>query len=316
MKRFSLFKVILTVALVFVLINCSLIPEQRQQSMVKPEVREVLNDPRNENIIRHRILVLPFLDEQPSRGQRVADEARRSVIRELARTGQFVMVALEDFPQDPKKFLTPDGEYDLHGLSQIATGLGVAAVVEGKVLQVKAQRMGDQVGIVRQIKAKVDASVRLRMYAGKNGREILNEVRSGSVETATTKVGDNAVYDRQLEEDPELVQQAVKKAVYGSLPNMIKAVEKLNWEGRIAMVSGERVFINAGRLSGLQVGDLLKVTDEGDEVFDPETGRFIGKAPGRMKGTIEVISYFGKDGAITVIHSGSGFKENDKVELY
>jgi hypothetical protein len=82
------------------------------------------------------------------------------------------------------------------------------------------------------------------------------------------------------------------------------------------MISGERVYVNAGRLSGLQVGDILKVTEEGDDVYDPDTGRFIGTAPGRLKGTIEVVSYFGKDGAIAVIHSGSGFQENDRVELY
>lgn len=69
-------------------------------------------------------------------------------------------------------------------------------------------------------------------------------------------------------------------------------------------------------MSGLQVGDILKVTEEGHEVYDPETGAYIGNAPGRMKGTLEVISYFGKDGAISILHSGSGIKENDKVELY
>jgi hypothetical protein len=35
-----------------------------------------------------------------------------------------------------------------------------------------------------------------------------------------------------------------------------------------------------------------------------------------MKGSLEVISYFGQDGAIAVIHSGSGFKENDRIEMY
>ncbi len=257
---------------------------------------------------------MPFLDEKSNRPQRVVEEARRAATRELSRTGQFVLVSTEDFPQDPKKFISAEGEYSLSDLSRIAAGIGVAAVLEGKILDVKAQRMGDQVGVIRQLKAKVEAQVRLRLYAGKNGREIFNEVRSATIESATTRIGNQSA--GYLEDDPELIQQAVRKAVMGSIPTLVKAVEKLNWEGRIAMVSGERVFVNAGRLSGLQIGDILKITDEGDEVFDPETGRFIGKAPGRMKGTVEVVSYFGKDGAITVIHSGSGFKENDRVELY
>jgi hypothetical protein len=113
-----------------------------------------------------------------------------------------------------------------------------------------------------------------------------------------------------------LIRAAVRTAFQGAIPNIIRAVEKLSWEGRVAMVSGERIFVNAGRLTGLQVGDIMKITEEGDDVYDPETGRFIGTAPGRLKGTIEIVSYFGKDGAIGVIHSGSGFQENDRVELY
>jgi hypothetical protein len=129
-------------------------------------------------------------------------------------------------------------------------------------------------------------------------------------------VGERGDITASLSEDPELIRAAIRKAFAGAIPGIIRAVEKLGWEGRVAMVSGERVFVNAGRLSGIQVGDVLKVTEEGDDVYDPETGRFIGTAPGRLKGTIEVVTYFGKDGAIAVIHSGSGFQENDRVELY
>ena len=77
-----------------------------------------------------------------------------------------------------------------------------------------------------------------------------------------------------------------------------------------------RVAEYVGRISGLQVGDLLKVSENGDDIYDPDSGVHIGKSPGRLKGTLEVISYFGNDGSIAVIHSGAGFKENDKVEVY
>jgi len=82
------------------------------------------------------------------------------------------------------------------------------------------------------------------------------------------------------------------------------------------MINGDRIFLNVGRISGVQVGDLLRVTEEGEEVFDPQTGVFIGKSPGRLKGTLEVTSYFGQDGSIAVLHSGANFKENDRVEQY
>lgn len=282
-----------------------------------PEVRDVGYTARGEDEApRHRVLVLPFLDERLDQSKAMSEVARQTVVRELMKTRQFLVVSPEDFPQDPKKFITEENEYDLAQISKIASGMGVAAVIEGKVLSIKAKKMGDSVGLIRSQKAQVGTQVRLRMYAGKNGKEILNEMRAAETEATTTRVGERGESSSGLVDDPELIKAAIRKAFLGAVPSVIRAVEKLSWEGRVAMVTGERVFVNAGRLSGLQVGDILKVTDEGDDVYDPETGRFIGTAPGRLKGTIEVVSYFGKDGAIAVVHSGSGFQENDRVELY
>jgi hypothetical protein len=225
-------------------------------------------------------------------------------------------VSLEDFPQDPKKFLTEENDYDLAQISKVAAGMGVSAVLEGKVLNIRARRVGDSVGLIRQMKAQISTQVRMRIFAGKNGKEILNEVRTADTEATSTRMGERGDLTQSLSEDPELVRTAIRKAFLSAVPNVLRSVEKLAWEGRVAMVSGERIFLNAGRLSGLQVGDILKVTEEGEDVYDPDTGRFIGTAPGRLKGTVEVVSYFGKDGAIAVIHSGSGFQENDRIELY
>jgi TolB-like protein len=295
-------------------VGCGMFSKRAEKSKI--EVRDVPTVARDDEAPRHRILVLPFLDERLDKSKGVSDVARQAVIRELARTNQFVIVSLQDFPQDPGKFLSEENDYDMAQVAKIASGLGVAAVLEGKVLTMRAKRVGDSVGFIRQMKAQVSTQVRVRIYAGKNGKEILNEVRSADTEASTTRMGESGDLTKTLSEDPELVKTAVRQAFLSAVPNVLRAVEKLAWEGRVAMISGERVYVNAGRLSGLQVGDILKVTEEGDEVYDPDTGRFIGTAPGRLKGTVEVVSYFGKDGAIAVIHSGSGFQENDRVELY
>ncbi len=309
----------LIVLCLFSTVGCAALSGLRanQNQAPGPEVRDVSSVARSEEEApRHRVLVLPFLDERLEQSKGVSDVARQTVIRELARTRQFVVVSPEDFPQDPKKFLTEENEYDLAQIAKLASAMGVAAVIEGKVLTIKAKRIGDSLGLIRSTKAQVSTQVRLRIYAGKNGKEILNEVRAADTEAVTTRVAERGEGATSLSDDPELVRTAIRKAFLSAVPSVVRAVEKLSWEGRVAAIAGERVFVNAGRLSGLQVGDVLKVTDEGDDVYDPETGRFIGTAPGRLKGTIEVVSYFGKDGAIAVVHSGSGFQENDRVELY
>lgn len=299
------------------LAGCSSLSGKKSNEKAEgPEVRDLPHNARlEEEAPRHRVLVLPFLDERLEKSNAMSDMARQTVVRELLRTRQFVIISPDDFPQDPKKFITEENEYDLGQISRLAATLGVSAVIEGKVLSLKAKRVGDSVGLIRSLKANVSTQVRLRVAAGKNGKEILNEMRSAETDATTTRMGERGDLNN-LADDPELAKTAIRKAFMSAIPNIVRAVEKLSWEGRVAMVNGERVFINAGRLTGIQVGDVLKITEEGDDVYDPDTGRFIGTAPGRLKGTVEVVSYFGKDGAIAVVHSGSGFQENDRVELY
>lgn len=293
--------------------GCSTSVKKAPQRTV--EVKDVPVDARTGDEMRKRILVLPFLDSELSRSQNVIDLARKAVVSDIVTTRQFIVVSNEDFPQDLAGFLKDNKEYDLAAIGKVATSMGISAIVEGRILEIKARRMGDELGVFRKIKATVDATVQVRVFGSKSGREIYTSVKKATVETEATRVGDGAT-SRELAEDPNLVREGVRKAFAATVPGLVKSVEKLSWEGRVALINGDRLYLNAGRISGIQIGDILKITEDGDEVFDPETGLFIGLAPGRMKGTVEVVSYFGKDGAIAVIHSGSGFKENDRVELY
>jgi hypothetical protein len=201
-------------------------------------------------------------------------------------------------------------------MGKIGGAMGLAGIIEGKVLDIKAKRVGDEVGLVREVRAKITATIQIRLVNTKNGNIILNETRTADTEESTTRYGERSYSDRGLEEDPKLVEAVVTQAFKATVPKIVQSIEKLSWEGRVALVKGDRIYLNAGRLSGIMIGDILKVTEEGEEVYDPDSGALIGKVPGRLKGTIEVVSYFGKDGSIGIIHSGSGFHENDHVELY
>jgi hypothetical protein len=259
-------------------------------------------------------MVLPFIDTS-ARSEKAAQAARDAFVKSLRRTDDFVVIANSDFPKDVNTYLK-NAEYDLEAMGKIGGGMGLAAILEGRVLEVKAKRIGDEVGVVRQIKARIDATVQIRMVNTKNGHVILNETRSAQVEEATTRVAERSFSDRFLQEDPKLIEAVVTQAFKGTIPRIVQSIEKLSWEGRVALVKGDRIYLNAGRLSGIQVGDILKITEDGEDVYDPESGGLIGKVPGRLKGTVEVVSYFGRDGAIGIVHSGSGFRENDRVELY
>jgi hypothetical protein len=296
--------------------GCSLFGGVETKRGEAPTIKEVPFQARDGQELKKKVIVLPFLDSELQRSHNVAEVARRTVVEELVASKNFIVINNSDLNQDLSAFVKESKEYDMVAVTRLAANIGAVAVIEGRILEIRAKRMGDEVGVFRKIRAQVDVTVQIRAFGAKSNREVFNVVRKATAETETTRVGETSYSDRFLQEDPGLVHAGVKQAFRETVGGIVKAVDKLSWEGRIALVSGEKIYINAGRISGIQVGDVLKITEEGSEVFDPDSGAFIGTAPGRMKGTVEVVSYFGKDGALAIIHSGSGFRENDKVQLY
>ncbi len=307
-------RVLSIVGLMLACLGCSLFAGNQKPAAESKE-RDVPFAARETETPRKRILVLPFLDSNEERAAKVGELSRQTLIRNLARSDRFVFVAPSDLQKEASNFVV-NGEYNLFDVARTAESLGVAAIIEGRILDVKTQKLGDEVGLFRRIKARMDASVSVKMYSVKGNREILSQVKSATVEGSTTRFADRNPSNLMLAMDEGMLTDALTKAFAGSIPLIINAADKLSWEGRVAVIEGPRIYLNAGRVSGLNLGDILKVTAKGDEIYDPESGDYIGTAPGRMKGTLEVVSYFGTDGSICVVHSGSGFKESDYVELY
>ncbi len=81
------------------------------------------------------------------------------------------------------------------------------------------------------------------------------------------------------------------------------------WYGRVVSVDGSRVYINAGKESGLRAGSTL-------QVYRP--GKVVGKlgfAPGSKVGVLEVSGFVGTDGAFGVLKVGEKAAVSDLVGL-
>lgn len=264
---------------------------------------------------RKRLIVLPFLDASESRPESLREKARTAFLREMNKTGEILALDSRDIKAEALK-PAEKGEYDLKEIAKQVQGLGANAVLEGKILDLRVSRKADNVGVIRQMKSEFEAVVRVRVVSARGGQEVFNTVKTVNLEEPAVRVAERVETDKYLQNNPELLEAIVRDAFLDFVPQVEAALSKVQWEGRIAALNGDRIYLNVGRISGIQVGDVLKVLEQGDDVYDPESGGHIGTVPGRLKGTLEVISYFGNDGAIAVVHSGAGFRENDRVELY
>ncbi|MEK6772401.1 MAG: hypothetical protein AABY64_00550 [Bdellovibrionota bacterium] len=264
---------------------------------------------------RKRLALLPFLDKNPNHPTDFKESSRRALMLDLNKSGNLIAMSADEFNLDLTKKLA-DGTYDMKELTKQTKDTGVSAFLVGQIVAVRIESKAGQIGIIRKLKTGIEVDVQVKVASIRGGKEIFNTVKTVRMEDENVRVAERVDTDRFVKANTELIQVMIKDAFLEFTSQIIASLDRITWEGRIAAVQGDRLFLNVGRISGLQVGDLLKVSEDGDDIYDPDSGVHIGKSPGRLKGTLEIISYFGTDGSIAVIHSGAGFKENDKVEVY
>ena len=112
--------------------------------------------------------------------------------------------------------------------------------------------------------------------------------------------------------------KAVLKAIDFSLDEILEGflrqIDLLDWTTTIVKMEGENLYINAGKLSGLRIGDALEIFEPGKEIIHPTTKISLGWTTGQLKGAIKITELFGVDAAVGKVVQGKGFSPNDVVK--
>ena len=85
--------------------------------------------------------------------------------------------------------------------------------------------------------------------------------------------------------------------------SLAKELDGMDWFCRIAKVEGEEVYLNAGKLTGLQVGDMM-------EVLRPSGGEHA-----EVKGKVRISAFFGVDASVGRLIQGKSPEVNDILKL-
>lgn len=294
-----------------VVVSCSteVIKRNHQGRMPRKQPRKYFTG------IKKKMVLLEFFNESPYGGIDLGITATEEIRRELARTGEFIIDPLGSKIFGNSKEIYAGGGTKLVQLSRKAKTSGLNFVVFGRVKEARVREKADEIGIIRQTKSYTESVVELRIFDVNANKEILNHTLRGYADDQSFRF---FAQDREshLTYRRELLRYAVKVAVRKAIPAVIALSQKMDWTGRVARIIDSKIYINAGRKSGINIGDILKVITEGSEIYDPETGALIGVSKGDVKGTIEVIDFFGPDGAIGITHSGGSVSEGDFVQLY
>jgi len=302
----------LLLALSLIIISCGSAPIYRDMQGKMPR-NDKLKGPTSG--IKKKVALLTFFNEAPYGEEDLAITGTEELRRELNRVGEFVVDGAGSKIFGNSKEIYSGGGVKLVQLARQAKVAGINFVVFGRIVDARIREKTDEIGMVRQTKSYVESEVEVRIFDVNSNKEIFTENLKGYADDSTYRFFSTDV-ETKLSYRQELLRYAVRVAIRKAITPIMDMSAKLDWVGRVARIVGSKIYLNAGRESGLSIGDILKVMTEGTDIFDPDTGALIGVSKGEVKGTLELIDYFGPDGSIAILHSGGSVLEGDFVMLY
>jgi hypothetical protein len=248
--------------------------------------------------MRRRVVVLPLSDQTNYRDEHLDDLATQRLVKRLESTGTIICV-------DPH---TIDLKGDFSSgrvMKTLNETYGIQAVIKGAVsdVYVSSSRVeGKGEGEISTAMSKITLDVYstetgriLRQLSGRNPVGLTIDRGNNSTETVKVKAIDLSI---------ELISE-----------DLLKALLSIDWHARVAAIDHDKIFVDAGRLSGLEKGDILEVYAPGQEIVDKGTNQSMGVTKGNYKGELEVSEVFGIDASWAIAKKAGDFTPTDLVYL-
>jgi hypothetical protein len=249
--------------------------------------------------MKRRIVVLPLSDQSNYKDEHLNELATKKLISRLENTGTIICV-------EP---LSVGVKEDLLGGSQGMTDLnelyGIQAVVKGSLSDIYSTTSRADGRDEREISMAV-SKVSLDVYDTETGK-LLRQLNARNPFSLSRERGDMS---------PEKAKvRAIELAIELLADDLLKTLLTLDWHTRVASVDNDRIYLNAGRLSGLEKGDVLEIYAPGDQIIDKSTSLPLGRIKGNYKGEVEVMEVFGIDASWGRAKKTASYTPTDLVYL-
>lgn len=288
-------------------------PVKRDEAPAMPVIKTVAVNP---DLVKKRLWILEF-SEKTAGGAPEFKDAHPKVLLQKAMIKAFSVSTspyLADIADDGGRIeVSMDSSASVDDIQKAAHTSGVSGFVRGTITDLRIESKGGTEGLMRSSTKEIKMSVEYDLYDGVTGRKIFNGFAHHSI--ADTRSGFFVDSNQNFGDPGAKLSEISREIADKILVKLASVADKLGWSGRVVKMDGTRIYLNAGRKTGLQAGDIVKVVDPSKDIIDPQTGTTMGQAPGRLKATLKIIDHFGTDGAVAVLLSGGGVNINDSVEL-
>ncbi len=278
--------------------------------------------------LKKRVAVFSFDDKSNHHhhwwtGQPVGEGMSDMLVTALVKTGKYQVMERQEMNKVlEEQQLGLSGVVTQETAAQVGKMLGVELAIFGSVTEFgysegstggRINNMGFGVG-VKSSKATVGIDIR---FVNTTTGEILKaeSVRKDKSKKGISLDTEKFSFDNQNQFDESLVGKATREAIDEIVTFCDGVVENIPWQAKI-VTGSPKIIINAGALSGVNVGDVYVVIRGGEELVDPDTGLSLGTTETQV-GTIKVTNNNIGNGKASecIAVTGSGFARNDMVRM-
>ena len=251
--------------------------------------------------LKYKVVVAEFQDNTKKAGGGLGALVTQQLTKQLEESGAVVVVNMDTVKKslgrgDSGFLSTSSTLWNLRGL------LGVQGVVTGTIRDALVGTEAKGQGGEAMALTKMEVTV----FDTETGN-IIRSIEGENPIYASRTVG-------ELSEDKALLK-AIDFALEGVTDGILRGLANLEWSTSVASVEGSKIYLNAGKSTGLKVGDTVEIYSPGRLMKHPVTGVSLGRLPGTLKGKAKVTQFVGIDASETDIESGGSIASGDVVRL-
>jgi hypothetical protein len=260
--------------------------------------KEVLSTPVSVSPVAHlkkKVLVTHFDDRTTSSEETIGDWLAERLMKDMSQKS--IRVLFTDY-QMVKEFLdkrgVPSSDLGSPNISKMLSEVfGIHAIVLGDltgpyVFTTKGAK--DQDGVSTAI-MKIETKI-VDTFSGK-------VLKSFSAQNPVVQTKERGAFS-----DEKAKRRAFDLTISDLSRSLSRELDHLEWFCRAAKIEGDEVYINAGKLSGLKVGDVMDVLRPG-----------IPGERGEVRGKIQILTIFGMDASIGKLIQGKKPDGEDILKL-
>jgi hypothetical protein len=257
--------------------------EKKEESTLKPSL---LLGP-----LKYKLVILPFEDSHlEPRFRGIGQRAQELLQKALQESQASIPLKPEELKVSPQA--VSRNLWDLWRL------YGVQGLIRGRIKEILRGEEEKNVYFLVRLEAELIDTQSARTVKLAFGQSVV------SFPTLQGKEGTEKALEKALDE-------ALKQAKEG----ILLGLSNFEWTTSVLMVKDGEIYLNAGKNSGLRIGQELEVYSVGPPIRHPLTGELLGRSLGPKKASIKITGFLGLDNAQASLVEGSGVKEGDLIKL-